>query len=211
MRYLAMIIFTILSFQSFGQFTKGDKVLSGSFSLSGQRASESPNGGAINKATSFSITPLFGILLNENLEIGLQVGYFSSKYERNTTTPIIDTWGSRGMTVGLYARRYFVITDKFLFSMTGNIGYNFGKTVYETINTITNETTKSEDENSGFGVTLKPSFIFFPSYNWAFFASIGDISYSYSSNDDQKENLFNVDYGIINLGLSYYFRQKIKE
>jgi hypothetical protein len=206
-----MTIFTILSFQSFGQFIKGDKVLGGTFSFSGQRAPESPNGGPINKATSLSITPNFGILLNENLEIGLQVGYSSTEYERNTTTPTISNWGSRGMTVGLYTQRYFVITDKFLFSVTGNIRYDFGKTFDKTTNTITNEVTESEDKDSSIGVTLRPSFIFFPSNNWAFQTSIGNISYSYSNNDDQPVNLFNVNYGTINLGLSYYFRQKTKE
>lgn len=45
MRQLVTTIFIIVSFHSFGQFTKGDKVLGGTFLFSGQSAPESPNGG----------------------------------------------------------------------------------------------------------------------------------------------------------------------
>ena len=211
MKHIVTIIFIIISSHSFGQFTKGDKVLGGTFSFSGQRAPESLNGGLANKATSFSIVPNFGILLNERWGLGLQVGYSSTEYERNTTTPTLSNWGFRGITVGLYTQRYFVITDKFLFSVIGNVRYDFGKTFDKTTNTITNEVTESEDKNKSIGINLRPSFIFFPSNNWAFQASIGNISYSYSNNDDQPLNLFNVNYGTINFGFSYYFRQKIKE
>ena len=211
MKYIAKTLFIIISVQSFGQFTKCDKVLGGTFSLSTQRAPESPNGGPINKVTSFSIAPNLGFLLNKSWELGLQVGYSSTEYERNTTTPTISNWGSRGMTAGLYTQKYFVITDKFFFSVIGNIRYDFGKTFDKTTNTITNEITESEDKDESIGLNFKPSFIFFASNNWAFQASIGNISYSYSNNDDQPVNLFNVNFGAINLGFSYYFRQKIKE
>jgi hypothetical protein len=211
MKYIATIIFIIIAVQSFGQFTKGDKVLGGEFSLSAQRAPESPNGGLVNKATSFSIAPNFGAFLNKSWEIGMEVGYSSTDYERNTTIPIISNWESRGIAVGLYTQKYIVITENFLFSITGRIRYNFDKTFDKTTNTITNEVTESEGKDRRIGLSLRPRFIFFPSNNWAFQASIGYISCLYSFNDDQPLTLFNLNYGTINLGLSYYIRQKTKE
>jgi hypothetical protein len=211
MKYIVATILAMISIQCFGQFSKRDKVLGGTFSLTRQRAPASTNGGLINKATSFEIVPSFGMFVNESIEIGLQAGYSSSEYERNTIYPTISNWGSRGATVGLYAQKYFHLTDKFLFSLIGTTHYDFGTSYFKTTNTITNEVTKTDDEDRRIGIYVTPNIIFFLSNNWALKATLGSIGYKHSNNGDQPLNLFSLEYGTINLGLGYYFRQKINE
>ncbi|MEO0133124.1 MAG: hypothetical protein ABIK73_09405, partial [candidate division WOR-3 bacterium] len=154
----------------------------------------------------------FGLLLSENLEAGGLIQYSSSYYERNTITPLITEWKSNNISIGFYLQRYFKITDNFLFSIVGDINFGSGKTTDKTTNTITNEVTENETKRNSIRLNARPNFIFFPSNNWAIRASIGNIGYNYSKNrtDDENVNIFNINYGTIGLGVSYYFRQESK-
>ena len=177
MKYLIPAIFLAVSIQSFGQFNKGDKVLGGTLSLSTAKNENSQFGAVTSNNTTFGIQPNFGVLINSNLEIGGQLGYSSSHNEWSATNASSDQ-KSNYLTAGLYMQRYFVISDKFLFSLIANISYSGGKD--KTL--ITNQNDIDEDENkwNSIGVTFRPSFIFFPSPNWGLQASIGELSYSHS-------------------------------
>lgn len=208
MKYIFLTIFFLMCIKSYGQFVKGDKVLGGTLSLNIQRAPQSPNGGLINIGTTFDLNPNFGFLISKNLEIGGRIGYSSSYYERNTT-PVISEWRSKGVTAAIYMQRYYPISDKFLFSISGSINYSKGKDTYKTTITNTNGINETETNRNSTWVSLRPNFTFFPSANWGLQASLGNITYSHAKDKstDETSNNFEINYGTISLGISYYFRK----
>lgn len=208
MKHLLTSILLLVSLHAFGQFTKGNKVVSGQFLLNVQRAPGSTNGNLINKSTVFDIVPTYGMLVSDNLEVGGQLGYKSSSYERNVPDPYIYEWRYFNLSAGAYVQRYFTISDNFLFSLTGNISYGSGKSTSKATNTSNNDITEDEEKTNTLDININPNFIFFPSKNWAIRASIGNLGYSHSNNksDNIKSNSFNTNYGTIGLGISYYIR-----
>lgn len=211
LNHMKLLITTILltvSIHVFAQFTKGDKVLGGALYISTQHAPESPSGGLADKSNSLSITPNFGVLLNENLELGLQAGLTSNAYE-NSATGYINEYNSNSWNGGLYIRRYYTMSEKFLFAIKGDFNYTTGKTHSETTYTSTNETIENNSRAKSLHLGLSPNFIFFPSTNWSLQASIGNIGYTFLKNSDEEHgaNLFNITYGTVGLGVSYYFRK----
>jgi len=143
-----------------------------------------------------------GFLVNENFAIGGQIGYsyFNTVYNYNQSSE--SKYNSKGFSFGLISRRYFSISDKFVFSINGQVNFDRGT------ETDTNSTSESKTQNYQIGVSIQPCFIFFPSPKWGLETSIGSIGYRYSRNlsTDLGQNYFNLTYGTINLGLYYYFR-----
>ena len=209
MKYLIPAIFLAVSIQSFGQFNKGDKVLGGTLSLNTANNENNQYGAVTSNYTTFGIYPNFGVLINSNLEIGSQLGYSSSNNEWSATNASTDQ-KSNYLNAGLYMQRYFVISDKFLFSLIANISYGAGKD--KTLITNQNGFVEDEIKRNSIGVAFRPSFIFFPSPNWGLQASIGELSYTHSKNktSDDTSNQFGINYGYVSFGIAYYFRRKVE-
>jgi len=208
MKYLVPVIFLAISIQSFGQFSKGDKVLGGTVSLNTSK-SETNEFGTASDYNSFGVYPTFGVFLKSNLEVGGQVGYSSSSDEWSAPYGSSDRT-SKFMTFGLYTRWYFPISEKFLFALIASGSYGTGKD--KTL--LVNQAIITEDENKRNSITvgLRPTFVFFPSYRWGVQAGIGDLSYTHSKNksSDDTSNQFGINYGYVNFGIAYYFRGKVE-
>lgn len=148
------------------------------------------------------MSPLMGFLLNEKFAMGgrLAYSYYNSKYGDQT---YVRDYTATRYSIALISRRYFSITEKFVFAIDGNLVYSRGR------ESEMDNTTESKTKNYQIGISLSPTFIFFPSPKWGLEASIGAISYDYSRNlsNDSDQNYFNLEYGRINLGISYYFRR----
>jgi hypothetical protein len=209
MKYLIPAIFLAISIQSFGQFNKGDKVLGGTLSFNMAKNENSQFGTVTVNNTFFGIYPNFGVLINSNLEIGGQLGYTSNNDEWSNTDMSTDR-KLNDLTVGLYTQRYFVISDKFLFSLIGNISYSWGKE--KTLITNQNDIVEDEINRNSIGVRFRPSFIFFPSPNWGLQASIGELGYTHTKDktNDDTSNQFGINYGYVSFGIAYYFRRKVE-
>jgi len=210
MKYLIAIIILLTTIQSYGQFSKGDKVLGGTFSISSLSAAS--DGNPDRKSSSLSLSPYFGVLVSKNLEIGGSIGYSSQYSEFKNYSNYVAESKSHNLSFGFYVQRYFPITDKFLFSITGIMYYAAGRNRSNTRNTNTDEVYEDETRQFETGLNIKPGFIFFPSQKWAFRANIGNIGYSYSKNktDNDWQNSFGINYGSIGLGVAYYFRKEIQ-
>ena len=209
MKQIFLTVLLLNSFASYCQFIKGDKYLGGTIYLNTQRAPDSQNGGLTNLVNSFSISPSVGFLLNEKFAVGGQIGY-SSYYSKSTNfAPYVSESKSSSIGIGFFARRFYKISDRFLFSIIGLINFNRGSNANTQTNTSANTVTESETQNYQLSTSIRPAFVFFPSPKWGFEASVGNISYSIDRNlsNDEKSNFFNINYGTISLGLSYYFRK----
>lgn len=198
-KYLFALL-TVTPLLSSGQFMKGDKFIGGTFRLSSQTPTNS-NQGSTFEIKGFSINPLMGFLVNEKLAIGGRIGYSYYNSIYNANQPSESKYNSNGFSMGLISRRYFGISDKFVFSINGYLNFDRGT------ETNTTSTSESKAQNYQIGAMLQPCFIFFATPKWGFETSVGGIIYNYSRNlsIDSGENYFNFYYGTINLGLSYYF------
>lgn len=209
MRQILVMLFLLTSIMSFGQFAKGDKFFGGTFSLHMQRAPDSKNGGLTNLVNSFSVNPFLGFLINENFAVGGQIG-FSSDYSKSTNFgSYISEYKGLSISSSVFVKKYFKISDKFLFSIVGGFEFTRGTDTSTSTNTSTGNITESKSQNYQLSTSIRPSFIFFPTPKWGFEASIGSISHRYFRNlsTDEKSNNFNFSYETVGLGLSYYFRK----
>ncbi len=193
-------LFILVSLVSNGQFMKGDKFVGGSFSLNSQKATGSNNSTA-STTNHFSVTPFVGFLLNEHFSVGAQIGYGLETTKYNVI-PSQQPYKWESFNLGLNGKQYFTISEKFLFAAAGSIAFTQGT------QKIPAGGTSTVNKGNQVGASITPSFIFFPSLHWAFEASVGSIGFAHAKNlsDDSRSNYFNLNYGSVNLGFSYYFR-----
>jgi hypothetical protein len=190
------LIAILLPFTTLAQFVEGDKFIGGTLSLSNQRTG-SPDGGASQKITYFSIQPKMAFLLNENFAVGGTIGYASSQQQEN---PGIGVSKTNSFSMGIILRRYFRITDNFLISLDANPYYQKNKT---------EDYIPSETESNTIGLSVRPVFSFFPSKKWALEAGIGDLSFMRTKNEtlDYTSSYFNLSYGTFSFGMTYYLKR----
>ncbi|QOI97932.1 MAG: outer membrane beta-barrel protein [Flammeovirgaceae bacterium] len=203
MRYLTITILTFICIQSFGQFNKGDKALGGTLTSYFQSSPEDQGG--IVADNSFGLTPSFGVLVSENLEVGGQIGW-SSNYLKSISGSIVNESRSNYFSIGIYTQKYFKLSERFLFSVGGNVGLDLGKMKLK-VTDAGDPISESEMKQTAISIGVGPGFLFLPSENWAIRAGFGNIGYRFSKQEEAKRNRFTVSYGTIGLGLVYYFRQ----
>ena len=197
MKYLFLLLFS-LPLTTYGQFTKGDIFLGGSFGFSTRNSEDNLPSNYV-KSNIFSLQPQFGYFLNNKLALGGNLGFSTINQEAITPNGTRFLNDSRGITIGFILRRYFQISDKFFISIDGN-------TYFE--NRVTNAASTSK--SNFIGIDLSPVFSFFPSNNWAIEAGIGSISYEHVNHESgSNTNIFEMNYGSLNLGLTYFFRREV--
>lgn len=194
-------LMVVVSNIALAQVSRGDKFLGGTLGLSTQDVPDSPNGGLTPEVRSFSIYPSMGFLVSDNLAIGGQLGYYTYS---NKSSGNYD-FHSHYFSIGIFTKRYFPISDSFLFTLTGTFQFRRGSEVYN--DTAGQPLTESQLYDLSIGI--RPGFLFFPSSHWGIEASIGTISYVYRSNlsTENTSNNFDLNYGIFSIGFAYYFRK----
>jgi hypothetical protein len=185
------------------QFTKGDTYLGGTFSVGLQEST------VINtdyKQKSFSLFPRVGFLTSEKFALGGQVGlsYTNQHYGSNT-----GDYTTKSYYAGVFGERFFALSDKFLFSLVGTLSYSRSNNSTPYFNITTGQVEVEEDKAYNIGVTVEPSFLFFPSPNWSVGVGLGSLQYAYghSLSEDTSSNNFTLNYGSLLLVLRYYIRK----
>lgn len=215
-------VFLISCFISNAQFTKGDKFIGGSVSIGHQDGpSSSTTTSTIN---SISLSPSLGFLVSEKFALGGQLGFSSFKNSYQYSVPYLDNQGnysfrtvtfnqkSNVYSAGFFALRYFTISERFIFALTGNLSYSRKNNSDPNYNTTTGVPLYIKNNSYSVGVSISPSLIFFPSNNWGISAGLGSVGYSYgySLTFERSSNAFDLNYGSFHLGFSYYFRKASK-
>lgn len=175
-------------------FTKGDIFVSGSFGFSSEKTGDF-------KTSDFNITPSVGLFVDENIAVGLSVGYLSSK---------VDVGGAdatnSGFTAGAFGRYYFTPSNDF--SLFAQLGFDYMTVDTEFAYDTDGSLVPSEGEISGFEIALRPGVSYFISSNFALEASIGALGYStvdFGGDDNTNTFDLNVDLTNVQLGLIYKF------
>lgn len=191
----------MVPFLASGQFVKGDKFLGGYVRVSSQGPTQSGTGSGSSQK-GFSIDPRIGFLVSEKFAVGGGIGYshFNSTYRDPFNQR---EYNSKGVLAGVIARRYFAISERFIFAINGNLNYDRGTESQD------NGSLQGTTKNYGISIGFVPTFIFFPSPQWGFETGVGSLSYSYSRNltTDADNSYFDCYAGSLSFGVSYYFRK----
>lgn len=198
MKQTFLLVFVLVSVHVFGQFEKGDKVLSGSASFN--RSDDNSGDGA---GTQLSITPRFGYFFTTSLEAGLELGWSTSRVKTETSK-----FTSNTLAPGLYVGRYFELTDKFFFRVIASGVYSRTKEKQR----VSGPFGVFEDEQNAnqLGIFVSPGFVFFPNRHWGFGATIGNVYFTRlkikESGNRQSDLGFTA--GSLSFSVAYYFRKE---
>jgi hypothetical protein len=209
---LLTLTLLLLPFSLLAQFTKGDQYLGGSFSInrSNYHSRESLSSGVSDRTsefTSLNLGPSFGYFINESVAVVIGASYSIGRNKTETSlSPDYSVYKQQQYKVSPGLRKYWTITDRFMFAASGNLFYSR----HVTKSLLTNKVT-STAKSYELGIALAPTFIFFPSNRWSIEATLGSLAYSFEKGLNEKWHHHSVqlDYGTFNLGLAYYFRKKI--
>tara|TARA_R110001592_G_scaffold3585_1_gene20659 strand:- start:1133 stop:1783 length:651 start_codon:yes stop_codon:yes gene_type:complete len=188
---------------------KGTWNLGGTFSLNNSNSSsEFISNSSKNENDQFYVGfyPRVGYAINNNLIIGLGLGYEYRDFK--TYYSGIENYDSNQNTLVVfpYIKKYFNITEKFSFHLQGE--FSVSKTWIDNKSSITNNS--NETRNSLF-VGIRPGITYFLTKKFALETSIGALGYSTGKNENDnnkgKFNSFDLNLNFNNLlfGLSYYF------
>jgi hypothetical protein len=197
MKKIMTPLLVVISFMASAQFNKGDKFIGGTFQFRSTKQSPLNFYGETIKTSSASITPYFGFLLSPHLAIGGGVGY-SSTHSKITENFFLTNVKQRTVSCDVFVKRFFSLSDKFLFSLKGDIRY---AAVWEKYSSKGWDETDSPGD---FSAIITPSFIFLPKPNWGIEASIGGVSATVTGSSDYD---FSVNFNTFSFGVNYFFRK----
>lgn len=199
------------------QFNKGQLFVGGSLSAQNQNDAQGNSLRNTGNSGSFSITPRIGYFINDKWALGGTVGYSSSFYNnayKDATFAHNQKNDSKSLSIGLFGRRYFAISEKFFFALEGNLRFSRGNTTYNSTTTYldgaplsaSNTNTPQYSVSAG----VRPLFVFFPSQKWGIETGLGSLSFSSTRNlsDHSGSNVFGLGaLGALSLGVNYYFKR----
>lgn len=170
-------------------FSNGDIFMTGTVGVSSEKTGDV-------KSTDFTIAPSVGMFVSDNIAVGLEVGFSSSKDENPPAEDIKTTM----FMVGAFGRYY--TTPKNDFSFFAELGVFYGSQKIEQ--------DPNELKTDVFGAQLTPNISYFVSEHFALEAGFGALSYTNSKPDaDGAESTNNFSLGLdltsINFGLTYKF------
>jgi hypothetical protein len=156
LKSILLIAFIFSTLMANAQFKKGDNFVSDYFTVRSQH-NTNDNGIDITKTkfNSFSLRPFVGFFLNEVLAIGGMLGYSVNYQENRGAFGDIHTSRDRSFSFGIFARRYFIISEKFFFVVHGESSFARGAQTYRS------GSSKNTSMNYNFGLDIKPMVYFF--------------------------------------------------
>lgn len=146
------------------------------------------------KDNSFALIPCFGTFIDDNWEIGGELGYKSSKFEIDGN----DIEKTSTLKAGVYGRYYCEPEKRFSTFVGGHINYQSMKFDIQ------------DYKETGFGVSLDLGLNYFLNDRWVLNTSIGAIGYENSKPDFDGAESRNTFFTALNLkrtrfGIGYRF------
>jgi hypothetical protein len=146
------------------------------------------------------MNPSAAVFVSPSFSIGVFADISSNKIPTiNVITNLFEERKVVSNIFGIEARKYFPISDKFLFSVNGGVGA--GSKVKDG---------DSENKVDQLVAYLTPVFTFLPHPKWGFEGSIGSLRYETNSpgNYYSNSNDFRASLGGLGLGVSYSINRK---
>ncbi len=204
------------------QLTKGDWFLNVYADLAIQPGDKPiANSTSITQNNYLTIRPSVGFLLNEHWALGGQIGYMYSKFKNESADGTFQQFQNSGGSVGIFAKRFFNISEKCLFSLNASVDYSRGVAKYDYsfiligLNGPDTFFDNSSNPTDAIRINIRPSFLFFPSPKWGFQASVGNLGYSYErrdlNNSGDNTQVFGFDWNFVSIGVNYFFKRQSSE
>lgn len=219
---------------TFAQTEKGKMLLGGQLSFSGNNQSSSLVNEKYDsdiKTSSFSLEPSFGYFVKDNLAIGVDLGFGSTTTNSESSSQLtsyndvynmlIDTKEvTKSYGVGVFARQYLKMSNKFMFYVNGGVGYSVYNTDVESTYTDTGDNPYNDNEYKMkakvISIDIQPGIIYFPTPKLGFHATIGSLYYQSRKRTDNnieeveaeyKQNNYGINLNLASLqfGASYHF------
>lgn len=111
MNRILVILILAYSSTAFGQFSRKDLMLNGTFLLNSELNPHSTTGYPANTVNSYTVNSSVGLFINKNFEIGGQAGYAIGNREENVRSMYLD-FKTTLFAAGIYGQRYFTLSGK---------------------------------------------------------------------------------------------------
>lgn len=179
------IVFTLFSFNSQAQINKGQKMLGASLTFSSSKTEYVGN--TTIKPTNLLIQPSIGFGIGKNWIVGGLIGYNHTNQKQETEGRTEDEVTKINIySVGVWARKFYPLMEKFGIYGQGNLSAGFGKgkkTSY-----ISSFTGKADI--NAFAANLQPGFYFLPGKKVILEATFGSLGYSSTEQDYEEDTSY---------------------
>lgn len=198
-RFLFILPLFLISFGSFAQLQKGNKLLGGTLNYSTNTITADDTGvagGQRSKTDSYTISPPVGFFVSDRTVVGLMLDINSYKNETTNLGGSEFNYKSIGFGFGPFVRRYFPVKEWAAFYGQAGMNYRFGE-IKQTYSNSPDQ--NSERSTNDFNLSGTLGLAFFPTSWMSVDLSMSPLSYSHSVNDnevgssypDQNTNSFN--------------------
>lgn len=200
------------------QIAKGTTYLSGQV---GYYHSEKNEFGTERKNDVIRILPTAGYFVNNNLALGLGIGYKSAVTKHSVgggfssnTMDIKET--DNAFVVAPFVRKYWTLSDKLYIFGQLQVPLEFGQEKLDSNSDILMgdpllaPSSSSKNNYTNIGVNIKPGLDYFVSKNWSIEATIGEFGYNtYKRDIDGARRADDYKFGIsltsVTFGVKYVF------
>jgi hypothetical protein len=217
-KLFTIAILGLLSTGAFAQTSKGTIVLSGEVAF-GRSENEDEYSDDLRKdnslQTNFSFTPSVGYFIQDNLKLGISLGYnYQNTIHKTSAYSNQAHTRYNGYSVGTHLIKYFMVTEKLAITVAGSSGFyqNKGVTKYKSDLML-----DSKNEEVGFRIGFTPGITFFPSDKLGISTSFGFLGYDRSNSEsvNYNETIKSTDSRLgldlrsyaLNLNLNYYINR----
>ncbi|WP_439489090.1 hypothetical protein [Algoriphagus sp.] len=193
MKNLLLLIF-LVPFSVSAQFSKGTFATGGNASYTS--IAQNHNDNDYPSSRYLTVSPTVATFLSPSFSVGI-FGQISSQNMPtiNYVTNLFEEQKTTSQIYGLFARKYFPLSEKFLISLNGKAGVGSRKR---------NE--DSDNKNSQFLISISPAITFLPHDKWGIEAGFGQITYEKNSQDYYygDTDRFIASLGGLTFGINYF-------
>lgn len=197
MKYLLLLLF-LVPFSVSAQFTKGTIVLGGNISFTSIK--QNINTADYPSSNYLTVNPSIGTFISSSFSVGV-FGQISSQKTPNinVVTNLFESQKSVSQIYGVFARKYFSISDNFMISLNGKAGLGS--------NTRNGD---SDNKTNQLLISISPALTFLPHAKWGIEAGFGQVSYEKNSQPyyASETDRFIADLGSLSFGINYYLNRK---
>lgn len=153
---------------------KNQWVLGGNVNFN-HESSETEVSNSESKGSSWSINPVVGYFIKENLVVGLRTGFNFGNYEGVYDSGDNYERDFKGYNVSPYLRKYFSLSKKLAFNLEGGVMYSKRWDDNSTENNSLNELNKSNSSSLFIGIT--PGITYSLSNKVYLYSNLGNLGY----------------------------------
>ena len=218
-KLLLSVILACIGSAVLAQTSQGNIVVSGTVGYQ-NNAHQTENETYTYDSRSFTIAPGIGYILKDGLEAGISFRLSSSLNESYHYYLNEDGRGElysmneskdKSFAISPYLKKYFSLSDKIAFTGEAYISFSKGKSRYQN-EVVDHSSTDSKNNNTGFGVGLRPGITFFPTDKIGLSANFGHLGYNHTTYNNEEFDFkskssdfgLNLSGNTLTFGFGYY-------